>query len=276
MLHTATSPANGAALRSAVFCGRALTALLWGTLFLVLLAEAELGQAAESKAGWEELVEQAHEQKDLVRVQEVLEQQAASNQRNGAWYTQRARLEFEQGRRYPTRSAAYKQHFTSALKYARDAISLSPTSGRAHAWYAYILGAYIELADPETQIREAAEIRRHLERGLSLGDRSADTYFALARWHYGLADLSWVSRKLAATLFSEPPRGTFQEARINFERAIEVEPRRLNLYLWLAKTRIKLDDEAGARKTLEQALQLKNPKEDAPTLAEIKKLLSSL
>lgn len=232
--------------------------------------------AAEPKSSWEEVLDTAHLQKDLNRVKAVLDEQAPANQRNSAWWTQRARLEFEQARLHPVRSTAYKQHFSNALKYAKDATTLNPSSGRAHAWYAYILGAQTENADPETQIRNSFEIRTHLERGISLGERTADSYFALGRWHYGLADLGWVTRKMAASLYAEPPEGSFVEASRNLQKAIEVEPQKLNAYLWLARTKLKLDDEAGARKILEQALQVKNPQDDQNALVEIKKLLKSL
>ncbi|MFM7200991.1 MAG: tetratricopeptide repeat protein [Myxococcota bacterium] len=273
------TPSPLASLVATVRCYDPLSKMSWS--FLVVWAVCWLSiasslSAAEPKSSWEEVLDKAHLQKDLSRVQAVLDEQAAANQRNSAWWTQRARLEFEKARLNPVRSSAYKQHFANALKYAKDATVLNPSSGRAHAWYAYILGAQIENADPETQIRNSFEIRTHLERGINLGERTADSYFALGRWHYGLADLGWVTRKMAASLYAEPPVGSFVEAARNLQKAIDVEPQKLSAYLWLARTKLKLDDEAGARKILEQALQVKNPLDDQNALVEIKKLLKSL
>ncbi|VDQ13418.1 unnamed protein product [Trichobilharzia regenti] len=70
------------------------------------------------------------------------------------------------------------------------------------------------------------------------------TLHALGRWCFEVADLSWLKRKFAATLFSTPPTSTYDEVRRDFK----IAPGALvNNSLYLAKTYQRLKDNAQAK-----------------------------
>mgnify|MGYP003301117366 CR=1 FL=1 len=46
----------------------------------------------------------------------------------------------------------------------------------------------------------------------------------MGQWHYKLADLGRASRRIASILFSEPPKGSFEEAQYFFEKSLQYNP----------------------------------------------------
>merc|ERR1712039_890354 len=72
------------------------------------------------------------------------------------------------------------------------------------------------------------------------------TLHVLGRFAFTIAGISWMERKLAATLMATPPTATYDEALDYFLRANEKREFHLN-QLWIAKTYLKLGDKAKAK-----------------------------
>jgi hypothetical protein len=71
-----------------------------------------------------------------------------------------------------------------------------------------------------------------------------------------VSQLSWVERRLAATLFSAPPNATVEEALVHFETAEKKgKPLKENRF-YLAKCYISLSDNINAAKWLTLASTL--------------------
>ena len=77
------------------------------------------------------------------------------------------------------------------------------------------------------------------------------------RFCYEVAELSWWERKMAATLFADPPNATMEEARDHFMSAEELKPDgwKENRQ-FLAKSYIQLKDFTAALHWLDQANEL--------------------
>lgn len=83
------------------------------------------------------------------------------------------------------------------------------------------------------------------------------------RLAYSVASLSWVERKLAQTLFGDPPVATMEEAIEKFERVAELAPDMIENHLYLAKAYIAKDAKANRAPivaALERATNI-NPKD---------------
>ena len=82
------------------------------------------------------------------------------------------------------------------------------------------------------------------------------------RFCYEVAELSWWERKMAATLFADPPDATMEEAKDHFMAAEELKPDgwKENRQ-FLAKSYIQLKDFPAALHWLDQAndLPVNNP-----------------
>lgn len=77
----------------------------------------------------------------------------------------------------------------------------------------------------------------------------------LGEWCYRIADMPWYQRKIAKTLFAEPPTSSYEEAISYFMRAERVEPNfySMNL-LMLGKSYMKLEKIDAAKHYLNMAL----------------------
>ena len=89
----------------------------------------------------------------------------------------------------------------------------------------------------------------------------------LGRWHYELADLSWIERTVAKIVYETPPKASFEESAEYFKRAIEAKSDEVRHYLWIGKVYIKLKDKEEAKKYLQTATEM-TPFDDADKLMQ--------
>lgn len=225
---------------------------------------------------WQAILDNAHYQKDYALSKATLESSRAGNEQNPEWLWRKARVIFVEAEGFKKGDARRNAGLDRSMELLKTALKLNPNSAGAHAWYGYTLGLKIESADPETQIKKAYEVKEHLDAAMKLEPNDANPYLALARWHFSLAELGWVTRKMAAALFAVPPEGSFVEAERLLKKAIACNPDIMGSYLWLAKTYLKKDNEAAARKVLEQGLTRRPTPYEAIHMPEIRKLLASL
>lgn len=96
------------------------------------------------------------------------------------------------------------------------------------------------------------------------------------RWCYEVASLSFIERKLASALFSEPPKATYEEALESLEKADSLRHEWKTNHLWLGKTFIALKKYADAIKWIDLGLTMPiQTEEDAVTEIELKSLEKS-
>ena len=82
-------------------------------------------------------------------------------------------------------------------------------------------------------------------------------YILFYRFCFEVAELSWWERKMAATLFADPPNATMEEAKDHFMAAEELKPDgwKENRQ-FLAKSYIQLSDFSSALFWLDKANEL--------------------
>ncbi|XP_048507386.1 regulator of microtubule dynamics protein 1-like isoform X1 [Athalia rosae] len=94
-----------------------------------------------------------------------------------------------------------------------------------HKWYAILIGAQSMFLPIREKIDSGHRFRMHLDKALDLRPDDPALHHLLGRFKYEVASLSWLERKIASTLFAEPPSATFDEAIIDFERAEKLTDR---------------------------------------------------
>ena len=170
-----------------------------------------------------------------------------------------------------------KQNYRLAEGLARRCVALHPDSAESHFVLAMALGRVALQAGGKKKITLSKEIKAEAERTLALDSCHAGAMHILGRWHYELANLSWVLKSFAKMLYGGvPPGGGNEEARRWFEKALACDPRAPVHYLWLGKTLLELHEEDLARKNLEQCVH-RAPVywEDGVYKREAEKLLQS-
>jgi tetratricopeptide (TPR) repeat protein len=84
-------------------------------------------------------------------------------------------------------------------------------------------------------------------------------YNIMGQWHYKLASLGKASRRIASFLFSEPPKGSFEQAVYFLEKSLEINPDYIGTYYWLGKTHLKLGNKEKAYDLFNKGILLDRP-----------------
>ena len=152
-----------------------------------------------------------------------------------------------------------KENAQKAFKYIDRAFSLNSKDPNVLKWYVIALGKTIE----EESIRKQMEQSKNIEQlSLKVIDLLPDDEFCyniMGQWHYKLASLGKASRRIASFLFSEPPQGSFEQARFFLEQSLELNPDYIGTYYWLGKTHLKLGNKEKAHDLFSRGILLDRP-----------------
>ncbi|CAN9500058.1 unnamed protein product [Ophioblennius macclurei] len=163
-------------------------------------------------------------------------------------------------------------------KIGEEAVSLNPTCADSHQWYAIMCGIMAEYDTIQNKIKNGYIFKDHLDKAIQLKPHDPLSYYLLGRWCYAVAQLSWLERKVAATLFGEPPSATVEDALNNFLKVEEIQPSYSKLnYVFLAKCYKDLGRREKAREMCEAACGMNGgSKEDAEAQKELDVLRPAL
>ncbi|XP_031434535.1 regulator of microtubule dynamics protein 2 isoform X2 [Clupea harengus] len=147
----------------------------------------------------------------------------------------------------------------SGKKAGEEAIALNPDCADSHQWFAILCGQLSEYDSIQNKIKNGYLFKDHLDRAIELKPEDPLSYYLLGRWCYAVAQCTWIERKIAATLFGEPPNATVQDALKNFLKAEEICPKysKANL-VFLAKCYKELGQKQQAREVCNTASCMDN------------------
>ncbi|XP_068582528.1 regulator of microtubule dynamics protein 2 isoform X1 [Cebidichthys violaceus] len=171
-----------------------------------------------------------------------------------------------------------KTHAETGKKVGEEAVSLNPTCAESHQWYAIMCGIMAEYDTVQNKIKNGYIFKDHLDKAIELKPQDPMSYYLLGRWCYAVAQLSWIERRVAATLFGEPPSATVEDALKNFQKVEEIQPGySKNNYVFLAKCYKDLGQRDKARKMCEAASSMNTvTKEDEEAQKELDLLCPAL
>uniref|UniRef100_A0A3P8QEL4 Regulator of microtubule dynamics protein 2 n=1 Tax=Astatotilapia calliptera TaxID=8154 RepID=A0A3P8QEL4_ASTCA len=147
--------------------------------------------------------------------------------------------------------------FLSGKKVGEEAVSLNPTCAESHQWYAIMCGIMAEYDTIQNKIKNGYVFKDHLDKAIELKPQDPLSYYLLGRWCYAVSQLSWIERKVASTLFGEPPSATVEDALKNFLKVEELHPAYSKLnYVFLAKCYKDLGQCEKAKKMCQAACSM--------------------
>jgi len=111
-----------------------------------------------------------------------------------------------------------------AYNFSDLALKNDSSNWAAHKWYGITLGDKAELEGSKSQLLTSISIKEHFEKAIELNGNDATTIHSLGLWHYTFADMSWMMRNLASTIFAKVPDSSYEEALKYFKLAEEIEP----------------------------------------------------
>ena len=152
-----------------------------------------------------------------------------------------------------------KENALKAFEYALKAFNIEPDNPDILKWYVITLGKTVEEDTIRNQIEQSKNIKNIALKVIDLLPDDEFCYSIMGQWHYKLADLGRASRRIASILFSEPPKGSFQEAQYFFEKSLEKNSDYIGTYYWLGKTYLKLNQEQKAIQLFKLGVTLDRP-----------------
>ncbi|XP_077815833.1 regulator of microtubule dynamics protein 2 isoform X2 [Macaca mulatta] len=172
-----------------------------------------------------------------------------------------------------------KKHYANIGRTLSErAIIRAPMNGHCHLWYAVLCGYVSEFEGLQNKINYGHLFKEHLDIAIKLLPEEPFLYYLKGRYCYTVSKLSWIEKKMAATLFGKIPSSTVQEALHNFLKAEELCPGYSNPnYMYLAKCYADLEENQNALKFCNLALLLPTvTKEDKEAQKEMQKIMTSL
>ena len=149
-----------------------------------------------------------------------------------------------------------KENINKALPYAQKALKLNPLSSKANHWYAVMIGQKGVLEGTKQKILNSYEVKKYCLKAIEIDPYYDGSLHVMGRWHYNVADLSWIERNIASLVYATPPKGSFDEAIDYFKRAISSNSTDIRHYLWLRKSYYAKGEKDRAENILSQALNL--------------------
>ncbi|XP_075059829.1 regulator of microtubule dynamics protein 2-like [Mixophyes fleayi] len=171
-----------------------------------------------------------------------------------------------------------KSYAANGKDVAGKAIQLDDFSAGSHRWYAIMCGYMSEFDSVQNKIKNGYLFKEHLDKAIQLHPEDPLQYYLLGRWCYAVSQLSWIERKVAATLFGNPPTATVHEALQNFLKAEEIHQgySKYN-YVFLAKCYKDLGQNPVALKYCDDASAMPSvTKEDMDAQKDLEALIASL
>lgn len=147
-----------------------------------------------------------------------------------------------------------KELILVAVDTGAKALELDNDNSEVHKWYAIALGSRGEFSGVKEKILDGFEFKSHIDAAARLAPRDYVTHHLLGRFCYEVSQLSWIERKMASTLFANPPEASLPEAIDHFLTAESLKPDGWKENrLFIAKCHIGLGDYISAVTWLDKA-----------------------
>ncbi|XP_014344358.1 regulator of microtubule dynamics protein 2 [Latimeria chalumnae] len=171
-----------------------------------------------------------------------------------------------------------KKFATTGKTLANEAIALDDSSADSHKWFALMCGYMSEYETVQNKIKNGYLFKEHLDKAIELRPKDPLLYYLLGRWCYAVSQLSWLERKIASTLFGNPPSASIEDALQQFLKVEELQTRfSKNNYVFLAKCYKDLGQKTKAVKWCESAASMPIiTKEDEEAARDLDTLLAAL
>lgn len=117
------------------------------------------------------------------------------------------------------KSLSYEAH-----EHAKLGLSLDDKNFACHKWFAISISLVGDIEGVQYKLQNANTIKEHFEKAAELDPTDASCQHLLGLWCFSFADMGWITRRLAATIFASPPSCTYEEALVHFQKAEELEP----------------------------------------------------
>lgn len=210
-------------------------------------------------------VDQLHDQKEFSKIYDILQKAVVEDKSEDAELLWRfARANFDKMQELSEGDKERENYAHSGREIAEKAVSKDSSNWACHKWMAIMLSKEVfyfvttrkfsvfnfnvqgDFVPKKQKIQNAFKVKEHADKAIELNPEDGTTLHFLGRFAFTIAGISWMERKVAATLMASPPTATYEEALDYFIRADE-KRKFIQNQLWIAKTYLKLGNKAKAK-----------------------------
>jgi len=170
-----------------------------------------------------------------------------------------------------------KEFFVTAKQYAVKALKINSTDAESNFVMAVAMGRMALISGARDKVAASRDIKNYVELAIKYNPNHAGAYHVLGKWNYEVANLNWMEKAAANSLFGGIPDGSLNAAIDNYNKAISLDGNDILFYLDLAKAYKDNEQPDKAKEALKKALALKPRfEDDASYLKECQSLLNEL
>ena len=151
-------------------------------------------------------------------------------------------------------------------RYRSKAAALAPNDSEAQLSPAISYGKLVPLQGIKEQTEAARRIKEAADKAIRLNPHNDLAWDVLGRWNKVLADVNGIKRALGSLLYGELPKGSNADAVLCFQKAIEINPKRLMHYIELGQTYAQMGKTADARRLIAKGLAMPDVEKDDPEI----------
>jgi tetratricopeptide (TPR) repeat protein len=152
----------------------------------------------------------------------------------------------------------------NALEYARRAVDIAPNNAKAHLSLAITCGRLAPYLENREKIRHSKLVREHAEKALALEPANSYAHHILGAWNYEMASISPFLRAVAKVVYGGLPPASMQQAEAFFQKAVELDPKKVSHRIELGRTYAALNKKELAREEISKGLSLPVREKDDP------------
>jgi tetratricopeptide (TPR) repeat protein len=173
------------------------------------------------------------------------------------WKTSRAYYDVADQMTVANKKEAEEQRalYGEAMRYARQAIKADPNDASGHFFLSAAWGKYVLTQGKKEQVSAAKQIKAEIEKAIELDPNNDLAYHALGRWQRRMAEIGGAQRFFGGILYGNIPKGSYEEAVKDFQKAIELNPKYCNNYLELGRTYLDMKKYDLAKQEFEKTLE---------------------
>lgn len=148
-----------------------------------------------------------------------------------------------------------KRYFNNAIELAERALAVDSSHTQSNFVMAVAMGRKALISGARDRVAASRDIKKFADRALRYDSTNAGAWHVLGRWHFKVANLSWLERAAANTLFGGIPGDASNEkAAEAIEKAISLNDEYILYYLDLARVYREMDKDQQAVESCGEAL----------------------
>lgn len=150
-----------------------------------------------------------------------------------------------------------ENYFDRAIELAEKALAVDSSDSQSNFVMAVAMGRKALISGARDRVAASRAIKKYADRAIRYDSTNAGAWHVLGRWHFKVANLSWVERIAANTLFGGiPGDASNKKAAEYIRKAISLNDQYVLYYYDLARVYKELGKDKQAIETCQAAIDL--------------------